>query len=196
MSIIDRMGSSTALLRRVLAPRPWVRWTVMAVCASLFLLAVADHRRQVSTARDRWGETRTVWVADRPVAPGEPIAATPTDHPTAVLPDDPVEHDPSGVAARQSIGAGEVVVLVDVAPNGAPADLIPVDWLAVPIVEAAPSAAAVGERVVVTTDGVVVSEEGLVVADVGGAPLVAVPSDVAPIVALANDAGITLLRMP
>ncbi|MEQ8436360.1 MAG: hypothetical protein RIB65_02640 [Ilumatobacter fluminis] len=196
MSIIDRMGSGMALLRRVLAPRPWVRWTVMVVCSALFLTAVADHRRQVTSARDGWGERRTVWVTDRSVAAGEPITATPTDHPTVVLPDDPVGHDPTGTMARQAIGAGEVVVNVDVAPNGAPADLIPAGWLAVPIVEAAPSSAAIGERVVVTTDGVVVADDGLVVADLGGAPMVAVPAEVAPIVALANESGVTLLRMP
>ena len=196
MSIIDRMGSSMALLRRVLAPRPWVRWIVLIVSAGVFLWAVVDHRRQLAAATAEWGDARTVWVTDRPIAAGEPIAASPADHPTAVLPDDAVDIDPSGSLARQAISAGEVVVGLDVAPNGAPTDLIPTGWLAVPIVESASSAAVVGERVVLTTDGVVVADEAVVVADLGGAPLVAVPAEAAPLVALANDSGVTLLRMP
>ena len=196
MSIIDRTGSAMALLRRVLAPRPWVRWVVLIAGALLFLTAVADHRRQLTEARSAWGESRTVWVTDRSIAAGEPISATPVDHPAAVLPGDPVTDDPSGVPARHAIGSGEVVVTVDVAANGLPADLIPTGWLAVPIVEAAPSSASVGERVVVTSDGVVVADEGLVVADLDGAPLVAVTAEVAPLVALANESGVTLLRSP
>lgn len=196
MSIIDRMGSGMALLRRMLAPRPWVRWVVLALTALLFLTAVVDHRRRLSTATAEWGDARTVWVADRAIAAGAPIAASPTEHPTAMLPAEPVEHDPTGSVARQAIGAGEVVVGIDVAANGAPADLIPSGWLAVPIVEAAPSAASIGEQVVVTADGVVVAESGLVVADLDGTPLVAVPADAAPLVALANESGVTLLRTP
>ena len=196
MSIIDRMGSGMALLRRVLAPRPWARWVILIACVLLFLAAVADHRRQLTAARSAWGHSRTVWVTDRPIAAGEPISATPTDHPAAVLPDEPVEDDPSGVVARQAIGSGEVVVDVDVAPNGAPADLIPDGWLAVPVAEATPSSASVGERVVVTTDGAVVADDALVVADLDGAPLVAVPAEAAPLVALANESGVTLLRTP
>ena len=76
------------------------------------------------------------------------------------------------------------------------ADLIPAGWLAVPVVEASPSWAAVGERVVVTAGGVIVSDAGVIVADLDGAPLVAVPAEAAPRVALANDAGVTLLRTP
>jgi hypothetical protein len=196
MSIIDRMGSGTALLRRVLAPRPWVRWIVLIVTALVFLTAVVEHRRQLGAARSSWGDTRTVWVTEHGVAAGDPIRAAPSDRPVAVLPDDPVTHDPSGVVARQTIGAGEIVTLVDVAPNGAPADLIPPGWLAVPVVEASPSWASVGERVVVTAGGAIVSDDGLIVADVDGAPLVAVPAEVAPRVALANESGVTLLRTP
>lgn len=196
MSIIDRMGSGTALLRRMLAPRPWIRWIVLIVAALVFVTAVVDHRRQLEAARSSWGDTRTVWVSEHGVTAGDPIRAAPTDRPVAVLPDDPVGHDPSGTVARQTIGAGEVVTLVDVAPNGAPADLIPRGWLAVPVVEASPSWAAVGERVVVTAGGVIVSDDGLIVADLDGAPLVAVPAEAAPQVALANDAGVTLLRTP
>lgn len=196
MSIIDRMGSGTALLRRVLAPRPWVRWTVLIVAALVFVTAVVDHRRQLGAARSSWGDTRTVWVTERGIAAGDPIRAAPTDRPVAVLPDEPVGYDPSGTVARQTIGAGEVVTLVDVAPNGAPADLIPAGWLAVPVVEASPSWAAVGEHVVVTAGGVIVSDDGVIVADLDGAPLVAVPAAAAPRVALANEAGVTLLRTP
>ena len=196
MSIIDRMGSGMALLRRVLASRPWVRWVVLSASALLFLTAVAEHRRQLATAVAEWGEPRTVWVTDRAIAAGDPIVAFPADHPTAMLPDEPVDRDPTGTVARQAIGGGEVVVGIDVAARGAPSDLIPDGWLAVPIVEAAPSAAAVGEHVVVTADGVVVAEVGLVVDTLDATPLVAVPADVAPSVALANQSGVTLLRMP
>ncbi len=196
MTIIDRIGSWTALLRRHLAVRPWVRWIVLSASAALFLAAVADHRRQLSAERDAWGDTQTVWVTDAPTEPGRPIAASPVERPTAVLPDDPVADDPSGSLARQAIEAGEIVVGLDVASRGAPADLIPDGWLAVPIVEAASSWAAVGEHVVVTTDGVVVTDEAKVVAEFDGAPLVAVPADVAAVVALANDSGVTLLRRP
>ena len=70
------------------------------------------------------------------------------------------------------------------------------DMDGLPIAEATEAHARVGERVVVTTDGVIVSDRALVVDTNDGVPLVAVPAEVAPLVALANDTGVTLLRTP
>ncbi|MAT04353.1 MAG: hypothetical protein CL424_04835 [Acidimicrobiaceae bacterium] len=196
MSIIDRIGRGTARLRRVLAPRPWIRWLVLVALAIGFVAAVADHRRGVGEAREAWGDTTEVWVAARTIEPGTPIVASRVRLPVAALPAQPVDDDPSGTTARQAIGRGEVVTSLDVAADGAPGDLIPSGWLAVPIAEATVSLARIGERVVVTTDGVVIADEALVVDDLDGVPLVAVPAEAAPLVALANDTGVTLLRMP
>ena len=190
------VGRRTAALRRWLAPRPWVRRVVLVASAAVFVTAVADHRHDLTAARAAWGDTKPVWVARTDSVAGEPISAELVELPLAVLPGRPTDADPNGVVARQSLTTGEVVVAVDVAPDGAPADLIPGGWLAVPIAEATEAHARVGERVVVTTDGVIVSDRALVVDTNDGVPLVAVPAEVAPLVALANDTGVTLLRTP
>lgn len=111
------------------------------------------------------------------------------DLPAPMVPDAALDVVDEAAVARQHIANGEVIVVHDVAPSGAPQALIPSGWLAVAVSEPVPSGAAVGDHVSVTSGGVVLAKEGIVVGAVGGAVLVAVPSTDAPQVAQAASTG-------
>ena len=103
-----------------------------------------------------------------------------------------------GAAARHRLGAGEIVVDVDVAATTAPRSLIPPGWLGVAVVETVASGAIVGDHVVVASDGVRLAADALVVGHGDGVTVVAVPDDEAPIVAAASGStgGVALLLRP
>jgi hypothetical protein len=54
----------------------------------------------------------------------------------------------------------------------------------------------VGDRVTVVADGSVIAEAGLVVGVGEGATSIAVPAERGPLVALADESGVRLLRSP
>ena len=103
-----------------------------------------------------------------------------------------------GAAARHGLGAGEIVVDVDVAATTAPRSLIPRGWLAVAIVEGVASGATIGDHVVVASEGVRLAGDALIVGHADGVTIVAVPDDEAPMVAAASSstAGVALLLEP
>jgi hypothetical protein len=195
MSLSLAVGRQTVRLRRLLARHPTLRWAAIVVTCGGFALSVWSHRDDVAEARDAWGTSSPVWVAEADTAPGEPIAARVVDVPVAIAPADATPTDPSGSAARQHVGSGEIVTRLDVAGSNALA-LVPPGWLAVAVAERVPSGALVGERVVVVADGSVIAEEALVVALAEGAVSVAVPAERGPLVALADESGVRLLRLP
>ena len=96
------------------------------------------------------------------------------------------------------LGAGEIVVDVDVAATTAPRSLIPRGWLAVAIVEGVASGATIGDHVVVASEGVRLAGDALIVGHADGVTIVAVPDDEAPMVAAASSstAGVALLLEP
>jgi hypothetical protein len=118
-------------LRLALARRPWLYWLFVCICAAAVWLSVADAQQQVTAARDEWGATRRVWVADHDVAAGEQLHATAVEYPRAMLPASAVVSSPKDVLAARSISAGEVVVAADLAGGGP----IPAGWavFAVPV---------------------------------------------------------------
>lgn len=189
-----------ATVRRVLARRPWIYWTIVTGVAAGGALATATVLRGVDDERTRWGATAVVLVANRDVATGEPLADLTTEHryPKAMVPPDAVTSLEAGAAARQPLAAGEIVVDVDVAATTAPRSLIPDGWLAVTIAERVTAGAAVGDQVVVASEGVVLAGEALIVGHLDGATVVAVPDDEAPAVAAAasSPAGLALLLRP
>jgi hypothetical protein len=188
-------------VRRLLARRPWIYWTLTAAAAIATMATVLERVDRIDVARDAWGATRPVLVATGDVSPGEPIDATVGEVPVAIVPDGAVDPADAGVSrvSRQHVLAGEIVTEADVGSPDAsgPLALVPLGWLAVPIVESPPSGAAVGEQVRVVADGVVLSADALVVGYHDDATLVAVPEQVAPILPPAADSGgLALLLEP
>ena len=188
--------------RRVLARRPWLHWiavVVLAVATSAHILALDDR---VEQARAAWGDTSSVLVADRAVAPGDPVVASSRDVPVALVPAGALGapgRDPT-LVARQHVTAGEIVTEADVA-GGGPLALLPAGWLAVPIVESPSSGASEGDRVQLASDGLVVASDALVVGRLDDVTLVGVPAHLAASLAAslprsAEAGGLVVLRQP
>jgi hypothetical protein len=184
-----------AKVRRVLARRPWIYWTIVAAVAAAGAIATLSALRGVDDERARWGDTDTVLVATRDVAAGEALAVVERRYPVAMIPPAAVESLDIGAAARHRVAAGEIVVDVDVAASTAPRSLIPPGWLGVAVVETVASGATVGDRVVVASEGVRLADDALVVGRGDGVVIVAVPADEAPTVAAASSStgGVSLL---
>jgi hypothetical protein len=189
-----------AMVRRLLARRPWIYWAIVAAVATTGAIATASVLRGVDDERARWGDSAVVLVATRDVAAGEPLADLITEHryPIAMIPPGAVTSLETGAAARHRLAAGEIVVDVDVAATTAPRSLIPHGWLAVAIAEGVASGATVGDHVVVASEGIRLAIDALVVGHRDGVTVVAVPDDEAPAVAAASNspAGVALLLRP
>ena len=189
-----------AMVRRVLARRPWIYWTIVVAVAAAGAIATASVLGAVEDERSRWGETAVVLVATRDVAAGEPLSGLTVErrYPVAMIPPGAITTLEPGAAARHGLGAGEIVVDVDVAATTAPRSLIPRGWLAVAIVEGVASGATIGDHVVVASEGVRLAGDALIVGHADGVTIVAVPDDEAPMVAAASSstAGVALLLEP
>jgi hypothetical protein len=191
--------SLPARLRLTLARSPWLYWAIVATLAGAAGLLVMRAVGGIEAQRAGWGRAREVLVAQRDVAPGDPLAGVVASRPlpAPMIPPEAVTAVDEAAVARQRIAAGEVVVGHDVAAAGAPQSLIPVGWLAVAVAEPVASGAQVGDAVAVATAGVVLAAEGLVVGIVGAALIVAVPAAEAAQVAHAASAGdVSVLLQP
>jgi Flp pilus assembly protein CpaB len=186
-------GRATTCLRRLIARHRWMRWIPVIACSAGFLLTAHASTTDADAARDAWGRRRTVWIASRDLEPGTPIDAELTELPAVAVPDSAVDLSPIGRIAVQRIGAGETLTDVDVGRDG-PLPLLPIGWRAVAVRESPASGSAPGDRVDVVSEGVVLVEDALIVELLGDAILVGVPARAAPLVALANDTGVALLR--
>lgn len=191
------VGRHTARVRRVLAHHRWMRWVPLVAGCSGLVFAVHGYSSGVDAVRDAWGETRTVWVADRDHEPGESLAASARELPVVAVPADAMSVDEpvDGRTVRQRVTSGEVVTDTDIAGRGT-SSLIPDGWRAIAISEAPSSGASVGDVVDLVSDGVVIADRAIVIDHLDGAVLVAVDADAAPLVALAVDTGVTILRTP
>jgi hypothetical protein len=183
--------SIAARMRVTLARSPLLYWAIVAVLAGAAGLFVMRAANGVEAARESWGTTRHVYVAERAVEPGTALGDSAETRllPAPMIPADAVTELATDAIARQRIAAGEVIVTHDVAPHAAPQSLIPQHWLAVAIAEPVATGARVGDGVTVTAGGVVIAAEGVVVGHAGEALLVAVPADEAPHVAHAASTG-------
>ena len=188
-----------ARARHVVARRPWLYWLVVVALAGGVGLITAGAVAEIDDARRSWGETRPVLVASRSLNPGEALEGR-TDvqsRPIPMVPDDAIERTAPGAVARQHVAAGEVLVDADVVSGSLPAALIPAGWRGVPVAEAVPSGAGVGDRVAVASAGAVLAADGVVVGHADSGPIVAVPAEDAPSVAHAAASGeLVLLVLP
>lgn len=188
-----------ARLRHVLARRPWLYWLAVLAVAAGAGLAVADAVAAVGDARRAWGVERTVLIATRDAAPGEPLDGVVEGQPRPVpmIPDAALTEAPAGAVLRQHVSAGEIAVEADVTPTAAPQALIPPGWQGVAVSERVPTGAAVGDRVAVASGGVVLAGDAVVVAARGEAVLVAVPApEAAAVAAAVSAADVALLLHP
>lgn len=172
-------------IRSYLVRHRRVHWALVTGLALAVGAIVVHHGRGVDRARAAWGTTSTVWVADGPLEPGEPLAARAIAVPRAVVPLGALDAAPPvGSLAAQHLSAGEIVTAFDVA--GGPDELVPAGWRTVAVaVDERSLVVAVGDRVDVAADGAVLASGGRVVSVGPSSVAVAVPADVAAAVAVA-----------
>ena len=147
-------------------------------------LIVHAQSQQVARLADAWGTPRTAWVAARPLAPGDPIEARSLSVPDVLLPPGAITAAPTGSIARQHVGPGEILTDNDVV--GSMSDTVPVGWRTVAVAaDERTLEVSTGDRVDVVADGVVLAADGLVIARQTSTVVVAVPAELAPLVAVA-----------
>jgi Flp pilus assembly protein CpaB len=151
--------------RRALA-RPVVRRTVLATLAVVTGLVVMSLVSSAEAARDRWGRTRPVAVANRDLAPGDVIDGSTVEVrrlPEATVGSGALAEPPTGSVVRQPVLAGEALVAERLAPQGLTgvAALVPAGHraVAVPLGPVAAPPLAVGDLVDVLAVVAVASEE-------------------------------------
>ena len=72
--------------RRVLAVHPWIHWAVCVGLAVAAAFATHGYIARLDAERRSWGTTHEVWVSADNIAAGEPIRATATEVPVALVP--------------------------------------------------------------------------------------------------------------
>ena len=138
--------------RWALAHRPWLYWLVIGALAIGAGLLVADAVGALDDARQRWGDERTVLVAERDAGPGEVVAGIVATRswPAPMVPPAALTDDlPDEAVLRQRVGAGEILTTTDVAAASAPQALIPAGRRAVAVIDQQLVVDAGGELVVV-----------------------------------------------
>ncbi len=186
-----------ARARLALARRPWIYWAVVAVIAILVAFAVNGRLADVDAARNEWGATRTVVVADRQIEPGDPVGGRLVDLPIAALPDDALTDIPPGARARQRAAEGEVLTILDVASSPGPAALAEPGTVVVGLTDPMSRGVSVALQVQVAADGLILTDAATVVDVVDDVIFVAVRPDDAPSVAAAAQQGIaSLIYLP
>jgi hypothetical protein len=186
-----------ARARLVLARRPWVYWTVVAALASTLALAVDARLRSLDEARNDWGATRSVLVAERRLVPGDTVAARLVDLPLAAIPPDALDALPDGARLHQRVGDGEVVTELDITALPGPAGRATPGTVVVAMSDPLGRGVTIGLNVQVAADGLVLAESATVVEVVDDVIFVAVDASVAPTVAAAAQQGVaSLLYLP
>jgi hypothetical protein len=104
-------------------------------CVALGTWAGAATLGAMAAARDAWGTTVPVAVADVALAPGDHAGAATVslrDWPAALVPADALRDVPDAIV-RQRVGPGEPLSAADVGPGDGPAGLLPAGWVAVAV---------------------------------------------------------------
>jgi hypothetical protein len=104
-------------------------------CIALGAWAGATTLGAMADARDAWGTTVPVAVADVALAPGDhagPATVSLRYWPAALVPPGALRHVPDAVV-RQAVGSGEPLGAADVGPADGPAGLLPAGWVAVAV---------------------------------------------------------------
>jgi SAF domain-containing protein len=189
-----------ARLRLRLARRRSLGRVAAVGCIALGVWAGATTLGSMADARDAWGTTVPIAVADVALAPGDHADATTVslrDWPAALVPPDALRDVPDAVV-RQRVAPGEPLSPADVGPAAGPAGLLPAGWVAVavPLDEARRPPLAIADRVGVVVGGVRVTG-GAVVEASAGLVIVAVPAgDAAQVAATALDDAVSLTLEP
>ncbi len=149
-------------LRLALARRPWMYWVFVAVCTAIAWSTLASAQARLDDQRQRWGETRRVWVAAADIAPGDLVRSAARDYPIAMLPTSAIDAQPVDAIATTAIAAGEVLVTSDVAATDRS---LPAGWVVFALAGDNTPALRQGDRVAIFgsglrwCDGVVVARE-------------------------------------
>jgi len=114
-------------LRLALARRPYLYWLFVAGCAAIVWSHLASSAAKLDDQRQRWGETRRVWIATTDIAPGDLVHSVARDYPIAMVPSSAIDAAPAGAIAITPIAAGEVLVATDVAASTG--QTLPSDWV-------------------------------------------------------------------
>jgi hypothetical protein len=186
-----------ARARLLLARRPWVYWAFVAALASLLAVAVNAEFTSLDEARRSWGSTRSVLVAARPLAPGDPIEAHPVDLPVAAIPPGALDDLPDGAQLRQRVAIGEVLTELDLTAVPGPAARAAIGTVVVALSDPLSRGVTIGLKVQVAADGLVIADSATVVEVADDVIFVAVDASAAPTVAVAAQQGIaSLLYLP
>ena len=187
--------------RRLLVRRPWIYWLLVAASAVAAAATVVDRVDRIDAAREQWGSTRRVLVAEHDIAPGEPLVVTARDLPAALVPDAAL--DP--VRRRELRSPGSASSPARSSPRSmSGASIMSVRW------HSYPTAGSPSHRRVTRVGGIrsatgCSSPEtawcsptaAIVVGYHDDVTLVAVPADVAPMIPAAAEAGgVALLLAP
>jgi hypothetical protein len=173
-------------IRSYLARHRAVHVGVVLAPAVVASLVVVGQLRALANDRASWGDTRTVWIVRRDLAPGQPIVASSDDLPLAAIPAAALTDDPSGRLALQRIGSGEIVTQSDVLDDEVDTRLVPPDARTVAIpTDDQGLELRTGDRVDVVAGGITLAADGIVVTVSPGAVTVAVSAAAAPLVASA-----------
>lgn len=94
-------------------------WLIVVVLAAVLAALVGHAQDRADTARARWGRTRVVWVADRPVRAGDQLdgSVRATRWPTALAPRSAVGQVPVDARAAGPIDAGAAITSALVEPQ-------------------------------------------------------------------------------
>ena len=184
-------------LRLLLARRPWIYWSAVALLATVIGASAASSVAGVDRQRRSWGTTAQVVVASAPLTPG--MALNPlvrmTAMPIAMVPVSALRALPSRAIALQRIAAGEIVVAEDISLGAGPAALLPQGWLAITIDTTNTDLFALGDHTVVFAFGQVVADSAVVVSVGERFVVIGVAKEVAPRVADAANQQLAILAL-
>ena len=177
--------------RYFLARHRWVYWTVVAIVVLIATIASLSPLRTASSERDRWGTHVTVVVAVESIPIGAELGTRveTRSYPIALLPDAAVTDIAPNALARRSLVTGQILTRADIAATGLASRARAGD-VVVTIIESVVSGANLGDRVMVTSEGVVLADDALVIDRPDGSRTeylvrLSVPRSLAPIVAAA-----------
>jgi hypothetical protein len=179
-------------LRLAFARRPWLHWVVIAICAIVVWAQLAAAQADATRAREKWGTSRTVWVAAADAAPGEPVTAGARQYPLAMVPVAALATSPVQPVAARHIAAGAVLVVDDLAG----ATSVPVGWVVLGVPATGVPSLTTGQEVAIFAAGQrvcdgITSSSGTELVEVG------VPPDCAgPLSARLLEGSVVLARLP
>jgi len=165
----------------------------VALIAASIALVVRDQLGAIDDARNSWGRTRRVVVADVALEPGGVVEVTEVDRPAAMIPDGALTEWPVDAMLRQRVAAGEVLVDLDLATLPGPAALAEPGTAVVALSDPLTRNLTIGLEVQIAADGLLIAEDGVVVDLVDDVVFVAVPTSDAATVAAAAHAGLASL---